>query len=412
VTVRLSHELPYVRGSILRSTQDDYRKLLKAWRIIRERLAAGDRRVYNLSGLERRLPIDPALIAELDDDLAGALFWEEFKSLALAHMGGNEAEHDAFLANRLTAAIVATHLALVAPGQVVIGFSASRSHASIIRASRLAGAGFVDCRSLAELKSALDAERDVALLAVTRLAVTYDILPLEDMKAAIALARDRGLPVLLDDAGGARVGPAAFGQPRSLELGVDVAATGLDKYGTRGPRLGLLAGRKELVSRIRARAWELGLEARPVLLAAAVSSLRSYRPERVRELVRATKALGEALRRRLGSSVRETPVSVQISAEELLRLAMKRAGVGETSLVPYEATAVVSMLLLQRHGILTVHFAGVPPGTPDLLFKFVSPEELERAGGPDALARAVDEAIDGLAAVVKEPQEASALLFD
>ena len=54
-------------------------------------------------------------------------------------------------------------------------------------------------------------------------------------------------------------------QPRTLELGVDVGATGLDKYGVSGPRLGLLGGRRDLVDAIRARAIELGLEARPLL---------------------------------------------------------------------------------------------------------------------------------------------------
>lgn len=88
-------------------------------------------------------------------------------------------------------------------------------------------------------------------------------------------ARDRKVPVYVDDAGGARVGPAVFHQPKTLEMGVDVAATGLDKYGTMGPRLGALAGEKSLVSRIRARAFECGLEARPLLYPAAVRSLEA-----------------------------------------------------------------------------------------------------------------------------------------
>ena len=68
------------------------------------------------------------------------------------------------------------------------------------------------------------------------------------------------MPVYVDDAGWARVGPALFDQPRTLQLGVDVVATGLDKYGTVGPRLGVMAGEKSLVSRIRARAFEMGME--------------------------------------------------------------------------------------------------------------------------------------------------------
>ena len=94
---------------------------------------------------------------------------------------------------------------------------------------------------------------------MTRLAVTYEILPIDDLRTIVRLAHDRGALVYVDDAGGARVGPAVFDQPRTLQLGVDVVATGLDKYGTVGPRLGVLAGDKALVARIRGRAYEMGM---------------------------------------------------------------------------------------------------------------------------------------------------------
>ncbi|MEX1358250.1 MAG: hypothetical protein WD981_06460, partial [Gaiellaceae bacterium] len=242
------------------------------------------------------------------------------------------------------------------------------------------------------------------LVLLTRLAVTYELLPDDE------LARDFGAPVFLDDAGGARVGPAVFGQPRALELDVEAAVTGLDKYGTTGPRLGLLAGRAELVGEIRARAIELGLEARPMLYAAVVRSLEGYRPERVRELVAATNEVGAALEERLGSWVTRTPVAVRLEGEATLAEALRRAGLGGTSVVPIEATAALAMVLLRDHGILTVHFAAVPPGTAALLLKFVPPETLERFGGAAAFARAVDESLDEVARVLSRPGELRELL--
>jgi L-seryl-tRNA(Ser) seleniumtransferase len=118
----------------------------------------------------------------------------------------------------------------------------------------------------------------VALVVLTRLAVTYDILPREAIETIVRFARGKGALVYVDDAGGARVGPAAFDQPRMLELGVDVGATGLDKYGTRGPRFGLLAGRRDLVGRIRAKGFEFGMEARQMLYPAVVRTLEQYDP--------------------------------------------------------------------------------------------------------------------------------------
>ena len=78
--------------------------------------------------------------------------------------------------------------------------------------------------------------------------------------------------------------------------------------------------------------------------------------------------------------------------------------------MPLEATAAPAMVLLRDHGILTVHFDPVPPGTAALLLKFVPPEPLERFGGAAAFARAVDESLDEVARVLSRPDELRVLL--
>jgi L-seryl-tRNA(Ser) seleniumtransferase len=272
------------------------------------------------------------------------------------------------------------------------------------------GATFVDTGTVDDFAEALERADRVGLVVLTRLAVTYDVLPADALRKVVELAHGRGVPVYVDDAGGARVGPAIFQQPRMLELGVDVGATGLDKYGVTGPRLGLLGGERDLVSRVRARALEFGLEARPMLLAAAVRSLEGYRPERVRLLVETTTRVAAALRLRLGARLHETPVTAQLRAEDILELTMERAGLARPPIVPYEATAALAMLLLEHHGILTVHFAGLPPGTSTLLFKFVPPETLQAAGGAAAVAQAVDESLAALARLLPRPARVADLL--
>jgi L-seryl-tRNA(Ser) seleniumtransferase len=69
------------------------------------------------------------------------------------------------------------------------------------------------------------------------------------------------------------------------------------------------------------------------------------------------------------------------------------------------------MLLLRDHGVLTVHFAGMPPGTSAILVKFVPPETLARFGGAGAFARAVDDALTRLGAVVGSADAVRALLY-
>jgi L-seryl-tRNA(Ser) seleniumtransferase len=381
--------MAYAPGELLAGTEDHLAKLRAAWGIM-----AG-REVFDFTGLERSLVLSERAHEHLDDELAPALYGERLTELALDHLGGTAPRHDVFVANRTTAALVAAMQVLVRPGARVVGVSPSYTHPAAVRAVRLAGGDF---------EEGGDPEgADLVLL--TRLAVTYGLLPLEELERALGV----GAPVFVDDAGGARVGPAVFGQPKTLELEAVAGVTGLDKYGTTGPRLGLLAGERELVQEIRARAVELGLEARPMLYPAVVHSLEQYRPERVRELVETTARVGEALVERLGDWVRRTPVAVRLEGEDILAEAARRAGV-DSSLAPIEATAALAMLLLRAHGILTVHFAALPPGTSALLLKFIPPETLEHFGGAEAFAAAVDVSLDELATMLDAPSELRSLL--
>jgi L-seryl-tRNA(Ser) seleniumtransferase len=109
--------------------------------------------------------------------------------------------------------------------------------------------------------------------------------------------------------------------------------------------------------------------------------------------------------------VHETPVTAQLRAEDILEVTMERAGLARAPIVPYEATAALAMLLLEDHGILTVHFAGLPPGTSTMLFKFVPPETLDAAGGPDAIATAVDASLTRLAALLADSHRVRELLL-
>ena len=405
---RFAPALSYARGKILASTEDDFRKLQHAWGVIRRH---GPESIFIFTGLEHGLPMTPEEIRFADDEIAPALFGDRLKALALEHFGGSAAFHDVAVFNRLTGATLATHLTLVRPGDVVIGVSASHSHPSVVRAAGHVGATFVDTAGVDAFARAIEREERPAMVVLTRLAVTYELMTVEAIRTVVKLAHDKGAPVYVDDAGGARVAPAAFDHPRMLELGVDVGATGLDKYGTIGPRFGLMAGERALVGRIRAKAFECGLEARQMLYAAVVRTLEQYRPERVRELIATTRRVADALRPIFGARLHETPTTAQLLADDLLTIAMERGGVTQAPIVPYEAAAAFCMILLAEHRMLTVHFVGMPPGTADVLFKFVRPETLDSFGGPATFAQAVDAAVTTLGALLREPGPIPTLLF-
>jgi hypothetical protein len=69
------------------------------------------------------------------------------------------------------------------------------------------------------------------------------------------------------------------------------------------------------------------------------------------------------------------------------------------------------MLMLRDYGMLTVHFVGVPPGGPNLLLKFIPPETLQRFGGAEKFAKALDSSITQLGQLLKKPETVRELLL-
>jgi L-seryl-tRNA(Ser) seleniumtransferase len=401
---KFSPGVPYARGAIVGSTADDLSKLKAAWNWIRARMTGKPAsEVFIMNGLERGMKIDASDIPLLDDELAPALFDDEIRALGLAQLGGDPGRHDLMLCNRQTAALLVAADVMVKDGDVVVGVSPRYSHPAVVRAIAHGGGRFTDCAGLAAFRETMARLDKVDLVALTRLSVSYEILSEDELQEIVRIARAKGARILIDDAGGARVGPAVFDQTKSLGFGAEIVCTGLDKYGTVGPRLGMVGGDKEIVARMRARAFEMGLEARPMLYPAVVKSLRQYSPARVRELVATTMRVKDALERRLGADrLWVTPVTVQLRAEDILELAMQRGRINGPPCVPYEATAGLAMILLRDHGLLTVHFAGMPPGTSALMIKFVAPETMARFGGPDKMAKAIDDSITKLSQVIAD----------
>jgi L-seryl-tRNA(Ser) seleniumtransferase len=153
------------------------------------------------------------------------------------------------------------------------------------------------------------------------------------------------------------------------------------------------------------------MEARQALYPGVVRTLEQYDPARVRVLIETTRQIAAELRVLLGNRLRETPTTVQIPADDILEIAMERGGIAEAPIVPYEASALLSMLLLRDYDMLMVHFVGVPPGTADLLIKFVPPETLARFGGPRRYAEAVNATLSKVGELLRDPPRIRQLLL-
>ena len=77
---KFAPNLSYARGKILAATSDDFTKLQRAWRIIRER---GPESIYIFTGLDHSLPMEPEDLRWADDELGPALHWDRLKALTL-----------------------------------------------------------------------------------------------------------------------------------------------------------------------------------------------------------------------------------------------------------------------------------------------------------------------------------------
>ena len=233
-----------------------------------------------------------------DDEVGPALHFDRFKALALEHFGGSADTHDVAPFNRLTGATMATHLTFVKPGDVVIGVSASHSHPSVVRAANHVGSRFTDTAGLAAFKEALTREPKVTLVVLTRLAVTYELLPIDAIDTIVRLSHDKGALVYVDDWGGALLGPAArfrsAAHARAWESmwvpPASINTAPLDRA------LACLPGARTWSNASAQKgsnlAWNAGRCSTPPWCA----RWRNYSPQRVRDLIAATKEVGAELR--------------------------------------------------------------------------------------------------------------------
>jgi L-seryl-tRNA(Ser) seleniumtransferase len=412
--------LPYARGDLIRDTPDDLNKVKRAEMLARKRLEMG-LPVYNFTGLERNMTqlINSEQISQLDDCWAPAVNGPRIMELGLQHLGGTPDKHSTAVISRQTAAIHCSMMVLLEPGDLVVGVSPTYTHPCVIRAVKLAGGNFVEGTGYDEFAELMKKHaKEVKTVVVTRLAVSYDILDEDSMQKICKLARDSGCKIFIDDAGGGRVGPAFYSQSKMLEYDPDLGSTGLDKYGTLGPRVGLLGGKKDLVAQVWGKAIEFGCECRQMLYPAIQQTLEQYDESLVTKLVETTMEVGSELSKLLDTPSKTTVLNngliAQLKGEDLMELMLARAGLplegNSHRIVPFEATAMLAVALMERHGIYSVNLAAIPSGTTSLMIKFVPEKVLNKFGGAPTFAAAVDDCITHVSTLLTEPQKMLHLL--
>ena len=399
----------YARGAVLASELAEATRQQRAYEIIRDRYARmGDDGVFNMTGLIRGFPLQDS-----DDDAMRsyvhfiARSQGELEKLAIARMGGDPAVHDGFLSTRVTAGMLATMLTVLKPGDRVVSLvAADRSHPSVRQAVVLAQGTFEEFTDPAAFAAAVAAGVAPKAVVFTAISPSKNHLPQAVVEAAAEAGRRRGALVILDDAHmAARI--SLYDEPGGLALaGADIAVWSLDKH-LGGPRSGFVAGRRELLGPIRARALGLGVEAQPAQYLAGVHAVEAFDPEPIRAAARMSERLLEALRPEIGDKAYLAGAGIAVGGEDFLELALRRSNRQATSVVPIEAVAYASMRVLQEHGGVMIPAVGMPGSA--CTFRIMMYPDGARMG-EERIHAAWRTAMDGLAAALDEPADVAAWL--
>ena len=382
--------------------------------IVRNAFRSGGReKLYNFTGHRRDFL---AQASDLENDLAEEwigtpVIEERFIDFAQTHFGASK-DAGVALFNRSAAGIVSTLLAMTSKEDRILAIAPKgRTHPSIRRGASLAGAELVELDPDEGLE--LSHFNDTVMTILTRVTSELDILSPKQVQAVIAMAKEAGSTVFVDDAYGTRVGPALLDQKKTLALGVDFGITSCDKAGLGGPRAGLMVGRTDLVDRAVARASELGLEARGPLILGVLRSLELYKPDTLLGDSIVAREIARGLKDRFGPEyVHDLCMGPTISEEDVMTIALegKNESADDYNLVPAEASCILGMVLLEDYGIITSNVAERPGARVSLRLRPTA-IEVERFGGPARVVDAVDSAFGKLRMLLGDDRAVKTKIF-
>ena len=402
----------YARGSILAGTDQEVVRMLRARQMVGSIVRAkGKEGIFDLSGMNRGSGITAEDVPHLTSHVP---FFERFEGktepVALKHMGADPSQHAALILNRVSAANFIALTTLLRNGDRVFAFAPAggASHPSTVRPISMARAELREFHSYADLKKAWDAGAP-RLLLITPISASKRHIPFAEFKQALALPRAANTLVYVDDAHMAsRI--AFFDEPATFQVGeIDLAVCSADKH-VAGPRAGVLVGRKDLVTLIGSRAYELGLEAQAGQYVGVANALRKFDPGAVKHAGELAKQLVEVLVAKYGPKRAYLGgPGVSLGGDDVLEIALERRAMrGRPALVAVEAAGIVAMHMLERDGILTIGAVAMPGSAPAMrLMMYPDGRRL----GIERVAQSLEGGIVRLAALLDDLPAARALLL-
>ena len=358
----------YARGSILRGTDEEVRRMLRARHLVGALVRSkGTESIYDLSGMNRGSGITIEDVPHLTTHVPFFAYFEgKTEPLALKHMGADKSRHSALILNRVSAANFIALTTLVGKGDRVYAFApgGGATHPSAARPIAMAGGDLREFHTYADLANAWSAGAP-RLLLITPISASKRHIPFAEFQQALALPRAANTLVYVDDAHMAsRI--AFFDEPPAFKVGdIDLAVCSADKH-VAGPRAGVMVGRSDLITLVGSRAYELGLEAQAGQYVGVANALRNFDPRAVKDAGELAKELLQVLAAKYGAERAYLGgPGVSLSGEHVLEIAVQRQSRREKPLlVAVEAAGLVAMEMLEHDGVLTIGAVSMPGSAP------------------------------------------------
>ncbi len=380
---------------------DELQKRESALTYIEVRLKKkGRHNLFDLTGLSGGFLLKKDDLELLETYVGPAVFEKMLDKYGKDHLGGEKV----LGFNRTSAGILATILALVKKDSTVVHYLPELpSHPSIPRSTKLVGAEYLEFDRLDDFHL----PENTSLVIITGSTMDHKVIPVEEFQIIIKETHKSSTspPLMVDDASGARLRTAIFKQPSAWDLGADLIITSTDKL-MKGPRGGLMAGKSSLISKIKSKAHQYGLEAQGPILAGMVRALQEFHPENISGSLEKKRELLRYLKREW-EGFKETPTGVMISAADIA-LEMDKRNI-KTSLTDRDLAFLWAMLLLKGYGIITIPAVGMPGASPTLRIDLTSADAQKL--GIEELNHILRDSFKKLLQIAPSPQQAESVLF-
>ncbi len=396
---------------LIKSSLDEVKKRETSFKIIRSILNnQGRNDLYDLTGLSGGFLVDFNDLNLLETYIGPAIFEDRLQKLGKIHLGGEKI----FAVNRTSSGILATILALVPENSYVVHFLPELpSHPSIPRSCKLKKANYLEFYDISDFKL----PKNTSLLVITGSTMDHKVIDEEIFEKIISIANNDDVPILVDDASGARLRTAIFHQKKAIDLGADLVITSTDKL-MMGPRGGLMAGTEDLINKIKSSAMQFGLEAQPPSIIAMVKGLENYNKKDLLNSLEKKKKLLNLLKNDF-SMFEETPTGIMVSENNLkkeIAIANKTYETSNknkiymnTKFSPKDLCFLWAMILLKEEHIITIPAVSMPGASATVRFD-LSSNDMKKLNIANLYEKILD-SFEKLLIIIDDIDECENILF-